>query len=234
MNPADLRERVKARLEIKESNNSIKQNQMIMKSTASNKTAAPLFTKDAEPIRQYHGFTDPEERQILSKGGTFKEVEAHRKTKAEAAAPGLLQQLQAGENPSMNRTERDAVLALSIKSAPSASRTATPPVAAPVPTSAAPVAAKPATEAPAPKPTATAPTSELTGLARATAAHQGKAITPAAPKELTGLAKATAIHKANPKASTTSAPSGKVDISGLTGLERATAAHKAASDARKK
>lgn len=219
MDIPDIRKRIESKIAIAESNQSIKQARNVM-STETNKHRGQFTEEERGIIKENKGQIAP----VL-------------KRRAELAAPGLLSQLQAGKAPQMTTYERDAVLTLSTRSAPTSAAPAsvpTPAAAAPVPSNAAPVAAKPTTEAPAPKPTATAPTPELTGLARATAVHQGKAMTPAAPKELSGLERATAAHKENPKASTTSAPSGKVDISGLSGLERATAAHKAAAAAKKK
>lgn len=122
-----------------------------------------------------------------------------------------------------------------------AKKSATPAARKPAPASSAtkpaPAASKPVTASPAPKSTATKPVPnahQKHGIEAAIFAHQNKTSTPTAPKELTGLAKATAIHTANPKASTTPAPSGKVDLSKLSGIERATAIHKAEAAARKK
>lgn len=227
MNPNDLLSRLQSRIAIRQAHKSITENKTKMQQNE---------------INGYKGFTDPEEKKILANGGHFGDVEKLRKSKAESKAPELLKEMQAGKNPKMSAYEKEAVLALAVKSRSSAPKSGT----ASVPASSA--AAEPersTADVPDPVPSSRQDFSNLSGLELSTAVHRAETASKPAPptpsitpgmKSLTGLDRATAYHQAtapNPAPK----PSGKAstprpDVSNLKGLAKAQAIAKWEADNR--
>jgi len=110
----------------------------LLKSTLGDKLKR--FKSAAEPIKTpngtFHGFTDPEEIEILKKGGVFADVETHRVEKANEQAPDLLEKMKAGQNLDLTSYQKDAVLRLTAKGCQPAtpSAAATKPLSSPAAT----------------------------------------------------------------------------------------------------